>query len=399
MLNSYIYDGIRTPFGRFAGALSSVRPDDLLSTCISQLMARQPLSGKEIEDVVIGCTNQAGEDARNVARHGALLAGLPVTVAGQTQNRLCGSGLSATIEAARAIHCNQGDWMLAGGVESMSRAPLVMAKAETAFSRQCTIYDSTIGARFPNPQVSALFGDDTMPQTADNIAADLAISRAQSDAFALRSQQRFQAATEAGFFDEEVMSVNVKAPKGKTLQVNRDEHPRADTTLEKLTTLSPLNPGGVVTAGNASGINDGAACLLLGSLEAGEKAGMKPRARIVSAAVAGCEPRVMGLGPVYAINKALARANLTLADMSVVEINEAFATQVLGCLTLLGLDASDERVNPNGGAIAVGHPLGASGVRLALTGMRQLEAVQGRYAVVSLCIGVGQGVALVIERF
>ncbi|MAF76162.1 MAG: acetyl-CoA C-acyltransferase [Idiomarinaceae bacterium] len=398
MLNAWIYDGIRTPVGRFGGALASVRPDDLLAGCLSALLARQPLSPDKLEDVIIGCTNQAGEDARNVARHGALLAGIPITVAAQTQNRLCGSGLSATIEAARAISCDEGDWMLAGGVESMTRAPLVMAKAETAFSRQCTVFDSTIGARFPNKQIEALFGRDTMPQTADNIAKMLYIGREESDVFAFQSQQKYAAAKARGFFEEEITEVQVTGKKGQITRVVEDEHPRPEATLEKLGTLKPLFDGGVVTAGNASGINDAAAALLLGSLEAGEKAGMKPRARILAGAVVGVEPRVMGLGPVDAINKALARAKLSLHDMDVIEINEAFATQVLGCLKQLDVAFDDKRVNPNGGAISVGHPLGASGARLALTALRQLEATGGRYAVVSLCIGIGQGVAMVIER-
>ncbi|MEC9260493.1 MAG: 3-oxoadipyl-CoA thiolase [Pseudomonadota bacterium] len=399
MQRAYIFDGIRTAFGRHGGALAHTRPDDLLAMCLSGLIARQPVAPEAIEDVVIGCTNQAGEDARNVARHSALLAGLPVTVAAQTQNRLCGSGLSACIEAARAIECGHGDWMIAGGVESMSRAPFVMAKNSQPFGRDVNVYDSTIGARFPNPAVEAEFGSHTMPQTADNIASDFHISREDADAFALTSQQKYQTAKAAGFFDGEILPVDVATAKRRiTATISEDEHPRADTQAAKLASLSPLFNGGVVTAGNASGINDGAAALLLGSLEAGKALGLRPRARIVSAAVAGVEPRVMGLGPVEAIKKALKRAELTLADMDVIEINEAFAVQVLGCLNQLGIAFDDPRVNPCGGAIAVGHPLGASGIRLALTALRQLEQRQLRYAVVSLCIGVGQGVAMIIER-
>lgn len=399
MKHAYIYDGIRTAFGRHGGALAHTRPDDLLSLCLKGLLARNDVPGDAIEDVIIGCTNQAGEDARNVARHAAILAGIPETVAAQTQNRLCGSGLSASIEAARAIMCNEGDWMIAGGVESMSRAPFVMAKNSQPFGRDVVVFDSTIGARFPNPKVEAAVGNDTMPQTADNIASDLAISREQSDAFALASQHKYQKAKADGFFIDEILPVTVPGAKRKTtVDVAEDEHPRADAEASKLASLKPLFANGVVTAGNASGINDGAAALLLGSNEAGEALGMRPRARVVACAVAGVAPRVMGLGPVAAIRKALQRANLTLNDMDVIEINEAFAVQVLGCLKELNVAFDDSRVNPNGGAIAVGHPLGASGVRLALTALRQLERQQGRYAVVSLCIGVGQGVAMILER-
>ncbi|MDC8830141.1 3-oxoadipyl-CoA thiolase [Alteromonas gilva] len=399
MQHAYIYDGLRTAFGRHGGALAHTRPDDLLALCLKGLLSRQDMPLETIEDVVIGCTNQAGEDARNVARHAALLAGLPVTVAAQTQNRLCGSGLSAAIEASRAIACNEGEWLIAGGVESMSRAPFVMAKNSQPFGRDISVFDSTIGARFPNPQISANFGDDTMPQTADNIAHELNISRQQSDTFALASQHKYQRANSHGFFADEILPVSVATAKRRVMsEMTKDEHPRADSSAEKLASLSPLFTGGVVTAGNASGINDGAAALLLGSLAAGDKLGISPRARIVASAVAGVEPRVMGLGPVYAIRKALKRAKLSLDDMDIIEINEAFAVQVLGCLQLLGISFDDARVNPNGGAIAVGHPLGASGIRLLLTALRQLEASQGRFAVVSLCIGVGQGVAMVIER-
>ncbi len=398
MLDAYIYDGLRSPIGRHGGALSSVRPDDLLAVVIRALVARSTGCASVMEDVVIGCTNQAGEDARNVARHGALLAGLPTGVAAQTQNRLCGSGLSALVEACRALSCDEGGCLLAGGVESMSRAPYVMSKPQTAFGRDAKLFDSTIGARFPNALVEQAVGDDSMPQTADNIAAELSISREDSDRFAFASQSKYERARVAGFFQGEITAVPVADRKGRITDVTRDEHPRPGTTLQTLSKLTPINPGGVVTAGNASGVNDAAAVLLLGRKDLAKAIGAGPRGRVLAAAVAGVEPRLMGLGPVPAMTKALARAKLDLADMDVIEINEAFATQVLGCLQQLEVDFADERVNPNGGAIALGHPLGASGARLALTALRQLERTGGRYAVVSLCIGLGQGVAVVIER-
>jgi len=399
MLDAYIYDGLRTPFGRHGGALAPVRPDDLLAGVIRELVQRNGFELSRYEDVVIGNTNQAGEDARNVARHAGLLAGLPESVAGITVNRLCGSGLAATLDAARMVTVGEGELIVSGGTESMSRAPFVMAKAEKAFSRDMTIFDSTIGARFPNPAILSQFGGDTMPETAQNVADDLGISREASDAFAARSQQRYQVAREQGFYREEILPVTVpQGRKKEPLTVTEDEHPRAGTTAEKLAKLPAIVEGGIITAGNASGVNDGAAALIIGSRAAGDAAGIAPRARILAGAVAGVAPRVMGLGPVEACRKALARAGLTLAQMDVIEINEAFATQVLGCCKQLGLAGDDERLNPNGGAIAVGHPLGASGARLALTAMRQLEASGGRYALVSLCIGIGQGVAMVIER-
>ena len=399
MLDAYIYDGLRTPFGRHGGALAPVRPDDLLAGVIRELVQRNGFEPSRYEDVVIGNTNQAGEDARNVARHAGLLAGLPESVAGITVNRLCGSGLAATLDAARMVTVGEGELVGSGGTESMSRAPFVMAKAEKAFSRDMTIFDSTIGARFPNPTILSQFGADTMPETAQNVADDLGISREEADAFAARSQQRYEAARERGFYREEILPVTVSQGRKKDpLTVAEDEHPRAGTTAEKLAKLPAIVEGGIITAGNASGVNDGAAALLIGSRAAGDAAGIAPRARILAGAVAGVAPRVMGLGPVEACRKALARAGLTLDQMDVIEINEAFAAQVLGCCKQLGLAGDDERLNPNGGAIAVGHPLGASGARLALTAMRQLEATGGRYALVSLCIGVGQGVAMVIER-
>lgn len=399
MLDAYIYDGLRTPFGRHGGALAPVRPDDLLAGVIRELVARNAFDGSGYEDVVIGNTNQAGEDARNVARHAGLLAGLPESVAGITVNRLCGSGLAATLDAARMVSVGEGDLIVAGGTESMSRAPFVMAKAEKAFSRDMTVFDSTIGARFPNPKILNQFGADTMPETAQNVAEDLGISREAADAFAARSQQRYEDARERGFFSAEMTSVTVpQGRKKEPLTVTDDEHPRPGTGADKLAKLPAIVDGGIITAGNASGVNDGAAALIVGSRSAGEAAGIAPRARILAGAVAGVAPRVMGLGPVAACNKALARAGLTLDQMDVIEINEAFAAQVLGCCKQLGLAGDDERLNPNGGAIAVGHPLGASGARLALTAMRQLEQINGRYALVSLCIGVGQGVAMVMER-
>ncbi|HFS8927780.1 TPA: 3-oxoadipyl-CoA thiolase [Pseudomonas aeruginosa] len=399
MLNAFIYAGLRTPFGRHGGALAPVRPDDLIAQVIRELLARTQVPGDAIEDVILGNTNQAGEDSRNVARHAALLAGLPVTVPGQTVNRLCASGLAAVIDAARAVTCGEGELFVAGGVESMSRAPFVMAKAEAAYSRDLTVFDSTIGARFPNPKIISGFGNDSMPETGDNVAREFGIRREQADRFAARSQANYEAARQAGFFAGEILPVSV--PTGRKTPPNiveQDEHPRPTSDEAALARLKPLFDGGVVTAGNASGVNDGAAALLIGSAAAGERHGLKPLARILSAAAVGVEPRIMGVGPVEAINKALARANLTLADMDIIEINEAFASQVLGCLHGLGVDFDDARVNPNGGAIAVGHPLGASGARLALSVARQLQRSGQRYAVISLCIGVGQGLAMVIER-
>jgi len=399
MLDAYIFAGLRTPFGRHGGALAPVRPDDLAAHVIRELLARYAIPGDAIEDVILGNTNQAGEDSRNIARHAALLAGLPVTVPGQTVNRLCASGLAAVIDAARAVTCNEGELFVAGGVESMSRAPFVMAKAESAYSRDFTMYDSTIGARFPNPRIVAEFGNDSMPQTGDNVAQEYGIERTQADGFAARSQALYEAARQRGFFNDEILAVSV--PTGHKTPPNlveQDEHPRPQSDLAALTRLRPLHEGGIVTAGNASGVNDGAAALLIGTVAAGERHGLVPMARILSSAAAGVAPRIMGIGPVEAINKALARAGLTLADMDIIEINEAFASQVLGCLKGLDLALDDPRVNPNGGAIALGHPLGASGARLALSTARALQESGKRYAVVSLCIGVGQGLAMVIER-
>tara|TARA_R110002072_G_scaffold142853_3_gene288572 strand:- start:3232 stop:4446 length:1215 start_codon:yes stop_codon:yes gene_type:complete len=396
---AFIYDGARTAFGRHGGALSPVRPDDLLAHVIRNVVGRNAFSPDAYEDVIMGNTNQAGEDCRNVGRFAALLAGMPTSVGGLTVNRLCGSGLAAVLDASRGVKTGEGALFLAGGVESMSRAPLILSKAQTAFDRGQQIADSTLGARFTNPLIAKGFGEDTMPQTADNIASDLGISRDDSDRFAAASQAKYEAARVAGFFKDEIIPVEVSQGRKKPPRiVDADEHPRADSTVETLGGLRPLFEGGVVTAGNASGINDGAAALVIGNAAIGDEYGVKPRARIIAGAVAGVDPRVMGLGPVFAIRKALARAGLTLKDMDFIEINEAFATQVLGCLKMLEVDFSDPRVNPNGGAIAVGHPLGASGARIALSTVRQLERTGGRYAAVSLCIGIGQGVAAIIER-
>ncbi len=400
MLEAYIYGGLRSPFGRHAGALAGVRSDDLAAEILRATLAASPWKPGDMEDVLLGCTNQAGEDSRNVARHALLLAGFPPSVPGQTVNRLCASGLAATVDAARAITLGDGDLYLAGGVESMSRAPFAMAKAESPYAREVRVFDTTIGARFANPRLVKAWGNDSMAETGDNVARENGISRADADRYALESQQRYEKARGAGFFAGEIHPIEAPAPKrkGPPVKVDRDEHPRPDTTADALAKLKPLFEGGVVTAGNASGINDGAAALLVGSRALGERAGVKPLARILSAAAVGVEPRVMGIAPAFAIPKALARAGLELAQMDVIEINEAFASQVLACLKLLGLPFDDPRVNPNGGAIAVGHPLGASGARLALTGARELARRAGRYAVVSLCIGVGQGLAMVIER-
>ena len=399
MLNAYIYDGLRSPIGRHAGELASVRPDDLAAAVIAKLLEKTGVPGADIEDVILGDTNQAGEDSRNVARNALLIAGLPVTVPGQTVNRLCASGLGAVIDSARAITCGEGDLYIAGGVESMSRAPFVMGKAESAYSRDAKIYDTTIGSRFPNKKIIAQYGGHSMPETGDNVAVEFGITREQADIFAAQSQAKYQIAKQDGFFVGEITPIEVF--QGKKLPakiISEDEHPRPSSTIEALTKLKPLFEGGVVTAGNASGINDGAAALLIGSEAAGQKYGLKPMAKILSAAAAGIEPRIMGAGPIEAIKKAVARAGLSLDDMDIIEINEAFASQVLSCLKGLNLDFNDPRINPNGGAIAIGHPLGASGARLALTVTRELIRRNKKYAVISLCIGVGQGLAMVIEN-
>ena len=399
MLEAYIYDGLRTPFGRHSGSLSRVRPDDLLAGVMKEVVARSGFAVETIDDVSVGCASQAGEDSRNVARHALLLAGLPVETPGAVHNRLCGSGLNALIGAAHAITCGEANVCVAGGVESMTRAPFVVGKAEQAFAKDFRVFDSSLGARFPNPKIESLFGADSMPETADNLAREYQLSREECDLFALSSQKKYAAAVADGFFKSEIHAVAVPQGKGKPdLSVVDDEHPRPETTMDSLLKLRPLFAQGVTTAGNASGINDGAAALVIASRDAGDKAGVQPLARIVATGVAGVPPRIMGFGPVPASKKALERAGLTLEDMDVIEINEAFAAQVLACLKGLGIPLDDKRVNPNGGAIAVGHPLGASGARLALTAARQLKRTGGRYALVSMCIGVGQGIAVVLER-
>ena len=399
MLDAYIYDGLRSPFGRHGGALATVRPDDLIATVIKTLVQKHQLPNDIFDEVLIGNTNQAGEDSRNIARNAALLAGLDVKTPGQTVNRLCASGLSTIIDAARSVTCHEGDIFLAGGVESMTRAPFVFAKTEQPFSREFKVFDTTIGSRFPNPIIEKQFGSDSMPQTGDNVALKYGITREEADKFAAASQAKYQAAKQAGFFDDEITPIMVS--QGRKLPekaIAEDEHPRASSTVEALQKLKPLNNEGVVTAGNASGINDGAAALIIGSKRAEETLGFKPIAKILSSGAMGVEPNIMGVGPVEAIKLALKRADLTLDDMSIIEINEAFASQVLGCLKGLEIDFDDKRVNPNGGAIAVGHPLGASGARLALSTARELQRTGKKYAVVSLCIGIGQGLAMVIER-
>jgi acetyl-CoA C-acetyltransferase len=400
MLDAYLYDGLRSPIGRHAGKLSPVRPDDLAGEVIKQVVARNQVDPKEISDVILGCVNQAGEDNRNVARFAALLAGLPPTTPGVTVNRLCASGLQAVVDASRAVTCGEGDLYVAGGVESMTRAPYVMSKPDTAFGREAKMYDTTIGVRFPNAKAIKQYGNHSMPETGDNVAKDFGITREQADEFALGSQQKYATAEKEGFYKGEILPITLPAKKkdapGESFA--SDEHPRRDASLESLQKLKPLFEGGVVTAGNASGVNDGAAALLIGSKKWGEKHGKKPIAKILSAASAGVEPRIMGVGPAYAIPLALQRASLKLSDMDIIEINEAFASQVLGCLKLMNVDFKDQRVNPNGGAIAIGHPLGASGARLALTVARELQQSGGKYAAVSLCIGVGQGLAVILER-
>jgi acetyl-CoA C-acetyltransferase len=399
MLEAYIYDGLRTPFGRHAGALSRVRPDDLLACVVKEVVARSGFAPEMIDDVAVGCASQAGEDSRNVARHALLLAGLPVETPGAVHNRLCGSGLNALASAAHAITCGEADVCVAGGVESMTRAPFVVGKAEQPFAKDFKVFDSSLGARFPNPKIESLFGGDSMPQTADNLARDYQLKREDCDRFALGSQQKYATANKEGFFKSEIKPVSIPQGRGKPdALVSDDEHPRPETTIETLQKLKALFPDGVTTAGNASGINDGAAALVVASRDAGDKAGVKPLARVIATAVAGVPPRTMGFGPVPAAKKALERAGLDLKDMDVIEINEAFAAQVLACLKGLGVAFDDSRINPNGGAIAVGHPLGASGARLALTATRQLQRAGGRYALVSMCIGVGQGIAVILER-
>ncbi|PZX45815.1 acetyl-CoA C-acetyltransferase [Roseinatronobacter thiooxidans] len=400
MQHAFICDAQRTPVGRYGGALSSIRADDLAAIPLRALVARNPaLDWAAVEDVIYGCANQAGEDNRNVARMAALLAGLPVDVPGITVNRLCASGLDAVGMAARAIRAGDCALMLAGGVESMSRAPFVMPKADSAFSRSSAIYDTTIGWRFVNPRMQAQYGVDSMPQTADNVAADWGVSRADQDAFAHRSQSRWAQAQAQGRFASEICAVDVPQRKRDPLVIDTDEHPRPDTTLDTLTKLRGINgPELSVTAGNASGVNDGAAALLLASESMAQAQGLTPRARVVAMAAAGVAPRVMGIGPVPAVRKALALAGLGIADMDLIELNEAFAAQALAVLRDLGLPDDAPHVNPNGGAIAMGHPLGASGARMVTAAIWELHRSGGRYALCTMCVGVGQGVALILER-
>ncbi len=400
MTEAFICDAIRTPIGRYGGALATVRADDLGAVPLRALMTRNPqVDWTAVEDIIYGCANQAGEDNRNVARMSGLLAGLPIEVPGTTINRLCGSGMDATGLAARSIKSGETELMIAGGVESMSRAPFVMGKAESAFSRSAAIYDTTIGWRFINPQLKKLYETHSMPQTADNVAAEFNISRADQDAFALRSQQRWAAAHAAGRFADELVSVSVPRKKGDPVVFDTDEHPRPETTLEMLAKLKGVNgPELSVTAGNASGVNDGACALLLASESAATRYGLTPRARVVAMATAGVAPRIMGFGPAPAVRKVLAKAGLTLDQMDVIELNEAFAAQGLAVLRDLGLADDEARVNPNGGAIAMGHPLGMSGARLVTTALYELQRRNGRYALCTMCIGVGQGIAMIIER-
>lgn len=400
MKNAYIIDAVRTPFGRYAGGLAPVRADDLGAVPIRALMERNPaVDWQQADDVIYGCANQAGEDNRNVGRMSALLAGLPHQVPATTVNRLCGSSLDAVAMAARAIKAGEAHLIIAGGVESMSRAPLVMGKSETAYGRSQKLEDTTMGWRFINPKLKEMYGVETMPQTAENVAEQFGISRADQDKFALESQKRTAAAQQQGFFAKEITPVAIPQRKGEAVIVDADEHPRASTTAEGLAKLKPVvKADGTVTAGNASGINDGAAALLIASDEAVEKYGLNARAKIVGAAAVGVEPRIMGFGPAPAIKKLLQQTGLTLEQMDVIELNEAFAAQALAVTRDLGLPDNAAHVNPNGGAIAIGHPLGASGARLVATALNQLELIQGRYALCSMCIGVGQGIALIIER-
>ena len=399
MNEAFICDAVRTPIGRYGGALAGVRADDLAAIPMRALLARNPkLDPAAIEEVLYGCANQAGEDNRNVARMALLLAGLPETVPGATINRLCGSGMDAVGSLARAVRTGEIDLGIAGGVESMSRAPFVMPKAEAAFSRSSAIYDTTIGWRFVNPQMKSRYGTDQMPETAENVAADFKVSREDQDAFALRSQQRAAAAQESGFFEEEIVPVEIPQRKGDPVVVSRDEHPR-QTSLEALAKLKPIvRPDGTVTAGNASGVNDGAAAMIIASAKAVERFGLEPRARLVAMATAGVAPRIMGVGPAPATRRLLEKTGVRLDQIDVIELNEAFASQGLAVVRDLGLPDDSPKVNPNGGAIALGHPLGMSGARIVLTAAHQLRRTGGRYAVATMCIGVGQGIATLIER-
>lgn len=400
MASAFLCEGIRTPIGRYGGALSQVRTDDLAAIPLKDLHDRFPKSDWEsVDEVIFGCANQAGEDNRNVARMALLLAGIPCSVPAMTVNRLCGSGMEAVAVAARAISAGEISLAISGGVESMSRAPFVMPKAETAFSRRAEIYDTTIGWRFPNTKLLELYGNASMPETAENVAEKYKVDRASQDCFALRSQQKAAAAQRAGIFAEEIVPVEIPGPKGSVKTVSADEHIRPDTTIEALSKLpAPFRNGGTVTAGNASGINDGACAMFVASEDAAMRFGLKPVARVMGAATAGVEPDYMGIGPIPAVRKLLSRSRITMDDVSVFELNEAFAAQALAVTRELGLPDNSEKVNPNGGAIALGHPLGMSGARLVLTAARQLQRVKGRYALASMCIGVGQGIAMLLER-
>ncbi len=400
MQQAFICDAVRTPIGRYGGALASVRADDLAALPIVALMERNPgVDWSRVDDLIFGCANQAGEDNRNVGRMAVLLSGMPINVPATTVNRLCGSGMDAVGMAARAIRGGDCDLVLAGGVESMTRAPFVMPKADAAFSRSNAVYDTTIGWRFPNPELKKKFGTHSMPETADNVAEQYSVSRADQDAFAARSQARWAAAQAAGVFADEIVPVTIPQKKGEPLVISVDEHPRPGTTAEQLSKLKGVNgPDLTVTAGNASGVNDGAAALVIASEAMARQQGLVPRARIVAMAAAGVEPRIMGVGPVPAVRKVLERAGLSLAQMDVIELNEAFAAQALAVLRELGLPDDAAHVNPNGGAIALGHPLGMSGARLVTTAMYQLHRTGGRYALCTMCIGVGQGIAIIIER-
>lgn len=400
MNDAFICDAIRTPFGKYGGALSAIRADDLAAMPITALMQRNSrVDWGTLDDLIYGCANQAGEDNRNVARMALLLAGLPKDVPGATVNRLCGSSLEAVAQAARAIKCGEGSLLIAGGVESMSRAPFVVPKSESAFSRAAKIEDTTIGWRFVNPMLKAQYGTESMPETAENVAEEWHISREDQDAFAFRSQQRTEKAGRSGALAEEIVSVNVPGKKGDSQVVSRDEQPRPDTTVEGLAKLRPIvRPTGTVTAGNASGVNDGACALLMASSAAVSKFGLTPKARVVASAAAGVLPRVMGIGPVPATHKVLGRAKLEISRMDVIELNEAFAAQALAVLRDLGISDDAEHVNPNGGAISIGHPLGASGARLVTAAVNQLQRTGGRFALCTMCIGVGQGIAMVLER-
>ncbi|MBD9444009.1 3-oxoadipyl-CoA thiolase [Rhizobium sp. RHZ01] len=400
MSEAFICDAVRTPIGRYGGALATVRADDLAALPLTALMERNPdVDWSKVDDLIYGCANQAGEDNRNVGRMAVLLSGMPISVPATTVNRLCGSGMDAVGMAARAIRAGDCDLVIAGGVESMSRAPFVMPKADSAFSRANAIYDTTIGWRFVNPKMKAGFGVDSMPQTADNVAADFGVSRTDQDAFAARSQARWAAAQEAGLFADELVAVKVAQKKGDPIIVDRDEHPRPGTTIDQLSRLKGVNgPDLSVTAGNASGVNDGAAALVVASEAAAKAQGMTPKARIVAMAAAGVEPRIMGVGPAPAARRVLERAGLSIGQMDVIELNEAFAAQALAVLRDLDLPDDAPHVNPNGGAIAMGHPLGMSGARLVTTATYQLHRQGGRYALCTMCIGVGQGIAIILER-